>query len=203
MMFKKIKLTNLHVFYFLTAVAVLSLAGSARAHFNSGDVAWWIWWDGALQNFSTEMLGAIITFGLIEVIMGSRNRHEELVRQLRAGDFGVFNRLNDEGIHLRDVDLSSVRWNGLNLEGANLGDANLEGANLEGANLRGVNLKDANLKDANLKDTNLEGVILPNGILWEQNVYMGRFTDNTHSNYDVTLEGVNNSRFDIRFKYTK
>ncbi|GAB5492750.1 MAG: hypothetical protein Phog2KO_29650 [Phototrophicaceae bacterium] len=172
---KQLNLSNWYVFYFLTSLALTSLVGSAFAHFSAGNVAWWVWWDGALQNFSTEMLGAIITFGLIEVIVGSRDRREDLAQQLRVGDTKTLIILEDNNIKINDINLSGARWENIdlidaNLVGANLMrsnllygkliHANLVGANLVGANLMYADLSGARLADANLAFANLESVNL-------------------------------------------
>ncbi len=68
------EMTNRTVLWLLIALAVVSLALSFFSHTLSPDVSWSSWFDGAFQNFSTEMMGAIVTFGLFELILGARQR---------------------------------------------------------------------------------------------------------------------------------
>ena len=50
--------------------------------------AWWVGW---LQNFSTEMFGAFLTFVLLTLVLGNRQEKERLIRQMGS-------RVNEEAI---------------------------------------------------------------------------------------------------------
>jgi hypothetical protein len=113
-------------------------------------------WAGAAMNFSTEMAGAVVTYFLLEIVLGTRQTKERLIVQM--------------GSSIRDIaipaleELSRLGWlfdgalKNANLQGANLEDANLEKANLEGVNFFEANLKGANLSQANLQRASLRGV---------------------------------------------
>lgn len=74
--------TDNNILMLLITVAFVTSVGSALASQNS---AWWSSW---LQNFSTEIMGALFTFILFEHILGNRRRTEDRERQasLRAED---------------------------------------------------------------------------------------------------------------------
>jgi hypothetical protein len=181
----------------LVAAVLLGLfgvaVGGSRAAFtgNAFPLPWQPWWDGFLQNSGTEMLGAFLTFILLEVIRGRRERRyqeEADERRMKATKEFVVGLIQMQEIHRlqaaktpeeRQPILDSMSEIGL-LQGANLWYTNLEGARLLGANLRGANLYRANLKGADMARTtlrgathltvdqlrqaeNLEGAMLPDG----------------------------------------
>ena len=92
---------------------------------------------------------------------------------------------NLEGAILKFANLRGANLKFANLRGGILGDANLEGACLGGANLEGAILQSANLEGAFL-----EGVILPDGMMWANDVDMKRFTHEEHPEYEATLERI-------------
>ncbi|MBN1122326.1 MAG: pentapeptide repeat-containing protein [Anaerolineae bacterium] len=159
------------------------------------------WIDGFFQNFGTEMIGAAITFLLIEILLTGRREKEaedrekerlilqmgspfnesavEAARQLRHRGWGF----NDDN-SLQKAYLQRANLEGADLSHANLEDSNLEVANLKEAffwevNLKGANLGVANLKGAHLGVVNLEGASLFGANL-EETVLLG-----------TNLEGAN------------
>ena len=66
-------LDNRVVMTVLVAVALLTSLGSLVVAF-FGDTTPSDWWEGWLQNFSTEMFGAFLTFILLELIAATRDR---------------------------------------------------------------------------------------------------------------------------------
>lgn len=70
-------ITNRQILFVLTALGFASLGGSYLAHLNGGEVNLIAWADGALQNFGTEMFGAVVTFFLLEMIVETRKKREE------------------------------------------------------------------------------------------------------------------------------
>jgi hypothetical protein len=194
---------------FLAAAAI-----SSYAHYRAEGVWWdWGWVDSFTQNAGTEMLGAFLTFLLIEVLVTRRRKLEEkstateelkriLIRQLgskvhseaiRAAEEIEANEWLDDG-SLQSVNLFEAKLNGANLFSADLRYANLlfadlQGANLIGANLdqvhiRGTNLRGAKLRGAYLADVDIDSsTILPDGNNWEEGVDLSRFTDSNHRNY--------------------
>jgi len=91
-------MNNQTVLRLLVALAVVSLTISFLSHALSQQVNWLSWADGAFQNFSTEMMGAIVTFGLFELILGARQREadkaETINREKQQQAF--FQRLTEE-----------------------------------------------------------------------------------------------------------
>ena len=131
------------------------------------------WWSGFLQNFGTEMAGAIATFFLFELITGSQTDKRNLFRLVRGEDKQIrdnaLRELSDEdglrGADLSEVNLSHTKLISCDLSGANLRHANLRHANLFGANISGADLSHADLSFAqlimaDLSHTNLTGTNL-------------------------------------------
>jgi len=112
----------------LIGVAVLSTGWSV---YRTGDL------EGAALNFGTEMAGAVVTYWLLTIVLGTQEKKEDLIAQM--------------GSSVKDTAVSAVdalRKNGW-LEDGSLKNANLRRANLEGANLEGALLEGANLEGAN------------------------------------------------------
>src|SRR5690606_1405062 len=124
------------------------------------------WLDGFAQNFSTEMIGAAITFILLEILLAGRREKEAEQREkerliLQMGS--PFNEMAIEAVRqlrvrgwLTDGSLQGAKLIRANLQEADLIDANLQGASLMGANLQGARLWDADLQEAVLSDANLQ-----------------------------------------------
>jgi hypothetical protein len=161
-------LSNRSVMLILIGIAVASSALSFLVNvINQVDTApgWWVSW---LQNFSTEMFGAALTFILLTLIVGNRQEKQRLIRQLGS-------RVNEEAVRAAE-ELRAQGWlqdgslQGLNLERANLKRADLNGANLQGANLHRADLQQANLSRVNLEAANLQQANLEETILREANL---------------------------------
>ena len=157
--------TNWLAFFVLAALATLGLLWSLISHFNSGDINWWSWLDGALQNFSTEMLGAVATFLVFEIAVGGRREREREARNREAQQVKAIIQLRQaETPEQRQLILDEMEalnlLQGANLQGANLQGANLQGADLIAANLEGADLGGAILIAANLEKADLKGAIL-------------------------------------------
>jgi hypothetical protein len=179
----------------------LAVRGSIGAY--SGTIfptGWQPWWDGFLQNSGTEMLGAFMTFVLLELIRGRRERRyqeeaderrtkatQELVRGfIQAQELARL--LAAQTPEERQPILESMKATGL-LKGANLRGANLEGAslyrvNLQGAVLDSAVLQWADLGRANLQGTMLMGANLEGAILFEASLQGANL-------YHANLHGVN------------
>lgn len=158
---RRLQLTNIPwgVLSILVGMALVSFIWSIV---QTGD------WAGAAMNFSTEMAGAVVTYFLLEIVLGTRQTKERLIVQM--------------GSSIRDIaipaleELSRLGWlfdgtlKNANLQGANLEDANLEKANLEGVNFFEANLKGANLSQANMQRASLRGTVLENANLWQADI---------------------------------
>ena len=174
----------------LASVFVMSLVESVKL--SSGYNAQWgsdFW-----QNFSTEIMGAIVTFLLFEIVIGGRRQHdarleahteqlERLIRimqsiehlpaanaveELRARNWlkdGTLAGRDFKNAHLKSLHLAEANFEDCNLCHANLQDANLEDSKLEKAALEGANLKGANLTNADMCGANLRYADMSTSIL--------------------------------------
>jgi hypothetical protein len=145
----------------LAVLLLVALVSSLVGVLFSGD------WTGLLLNFGTEMAGAVATYALLEVFLGSRERREarkaDLIAQLGSQVKDVAVAAAEELRRLgwlTDGSLRGVFLAGANLEGAILAWANLQGAILAWANLQWAALQEANLQAAILAWANLQGAIL-------------------------------------------
>ncbi|MBN1120752.1 MAG: pentapeptide repeat-containing protein [Anaerolineae bacterium] len=194
----------------LLGLFVGAVFGSRAAHAASLGVDWFAWWDGFLQNFGTEMLGAFLTFFLLELLRGSREkqaeeaRRDEERRQLEEAEERRAEMTRKQVVSLiqaqeiarlraaqtpedRQPILDSMNATGL-LEEASLGKADLKGARLMRANLAGAALVESNLQGAYLWLANLEGADL-----WGADLERARLTEANirEANLDkATLKGA-------------
>jgi hypothetical protein len=171
---------RLRVGVFLVLI-VVALASSLWAVWRTGD------WEGLALNFGTEMAGAVVTYLLLELVIGRTERREakkaDLIAQMgsKAQDVaiaaseqlarcgwlydGSLQGADLEWANLQEAFLPGANLQGADLLGANLQEAflhraNLQGAFLYGANLQGTDLASANLKEVDLEDANLQGANL-------------------------------------------
>lgn len=215
-------ISNAQVGFILSILAFVGLGFSAFSHIQSADINWWQWADGAFQNFSTEVIGAILTFGLIEVLVGGREKRQAdeaqqkvLLRQTKE------QRRNLQLQAISDLKLAetpkkrqpiidrmkaSNLFKGADLAHANLEEAYLGSANLEKANLADTNFKGASLQGANLSKTDLWSVNLESSDLRGAN-FKGSYlrganlrgTDIRDANFkEANLGGSNLERADIK-----
>ncbi len=122
------------------------------------------WWAGWAQNLSTDLLGAIVTYLLFELIFARRQRQEETEKDITRRKTWLIEHLrspqNADALKALD-EISEHNWlfDG-SLKKAYLRDANLEGADLRQADLRGADLRGANLKNSEMMFANLTGAYL-------------------------------------------
>lgn len=98
---------------------------------------------GWLLNFSTELLGAVLTFVLIDQIIGGEEKKSSLIARLRS-------RSNDE----TENTINELRRHGW------LTDGSLQEATLQSANLKRVNLHMADLRKADFLQAQLMEAVL-------------------------------------------
>jgi hypothetical protein len=163
----------------LVAAVLLGLfgvaVGGSRAAFTGSafPLPWQPWWDGFLQNSGTEMLGAFLTFILLEVIRGRRERKaQEKVEERRTKATRALVRS-----YIQAQELARLRAAQTPEERQPILGSMIETRLLEGANLYGVILEEADLWRANLQGAKyltveqlrqadiLEGAILPDGTM--------------------------------------
>ena len=169
-------LNNWHVFYILVFITLATSIGSGFLNPELADRAWW---SGFLQNFSTEMMGAIATFALFELVIEARKRTEDkqeaidkekttLIIQMGSKDnataITAVEQLHMNG-WLEDGSLKGMVSDRPNLSDAHLWKANLSDVEWFEANLSGANLGEANLSDAHLFGSNLSGAEIDNANL--------------------------------------
>lgn len=187
---------NRSVLGLLTALAVASLGISFFSHYITPDVTWTEWFDGAFQNFSTEMMGAIVTFWLFELILGARQREqdkqeahqrEEQQRQFIAQLNEQQRQFLEEANEQREQQTrSALQANAITRlqQAAKAEDTVqrqlildemkaldlLQDAELGFANLSDAHLLGADLSGANLQHANLSGALLHDGNLLGANL---------------------------------
>ena len=147
------------------------------------------WLSGALQNLATGLLGALVTFLLLDRLLGERERYEEkrqldriteeqLIRTLASGGEGAVmaatSELRARGLiesgRLDGLDLTSAHLSSTNLAGASLRRVKLSRADLRATTLDGARLEDADLSGANLEGARLVGAHLEHANLWNANL---------------------------------
>jgi uncharacterized protein YjbI with pentapeptide repeats len=203
-MFKHLSnLSNRAVLGILIAVALASSGLSLVVNIvNNVDTspAWWVSW---LQNFSTEMFGAFLTFILIELIVGGREKRrgeeqsieqekKRLIRQMgsqinaeaiRASEElksrewlydGSLRKQSFQYANLENAVLSNVKIPQVNLFFANLHSAFLDYADIQGASLREANLSDAMIPEANLQHSDLSLANLKSAFMLKVNLQNAR-----------------------------
>lgn len=182
------------------------------------------WRSEWLQNFSTEMLGAIITFLLFELILGTRQEYEKLVAELGSTIAETTNRAaeqlrrkgwltngNLDGISLRDADLRNINFTKARLRSVDFRNAylmnatmthgdflqsNLHGAILHNAGMVGANFDGSILKSADMKNSSLRQASLQNADLTQSNLYRVRLIETNLSG--TSLNGANLKSAEIR-----
>ncbi|MEM6281984.1 MAG: pentapeptide repeat-containing protein, partial [Chloroflexota bacterium] len=164
--------TNLTVLLILVAITLATSISSALVSPERADP---LWWSGWLQNFSTEMSGAIATFLLFEIVVGTQQRVRERKRQIRQRllenrrqhQYNVRRVMRElrsnnaeEGARAVDEAKEMGIFHDGTIKGADLKGANLAGADLSGLDLSGFNLREINLSGADLTNVRLSGADL-------------------------------------------
>lgn len=150
------KLTQFILFWLIFIGIVMSLVSSHE--------------DGAFEwrelgkNLSTELIGAAITFYVLDRVISRRERDETKEEADEVHKRQLIRRLGSSVNHVAvnaAEDLQAIGWlTDGTLDGVYLGGANLEGARLSDASLQGVNLYFARLQRAVLMGANLQGATL-------------------------------------------
>ncbi|GAB4512311.1 MAG: hypothetical protein OHK0046_11640 [Anaerolineae bacterium] len=175
----------------LVAALITSLA-SLFTHLGGTTPDFRDWGEGWLQNFSTEMFGAYLTYLLFEILLGEKERYERrregyvqaMTRFRLADDLrqqqayfaemvaldwlvdGDLSGMDLRQIHLRNADLTNTDFTGANLQGVDFTGAKIIGAVFRDADLRGAHF--SNLRwsitkgSVNFKGAQLEGAVFDN-----------------------------------------
>jgi uncharacterized protein YjbI with pentapeptide repeats len=111
-------------------------------------------WDGIWLNLGTELMGAGLTFLLVDQLLRQRERQEAEERAAATSKAELTARLGSNVHSFAVAAAEALRRHGWltdgSLHGVSLMTANLQGAPLSSAQLRGANLSDANLQQADL-----------------------------------------------------
>lgn len=142
----------------LLVLIVVALASSLWAVWRTGD------WEELALNFGTEMAGAVVTYLLLELVIGRRQESEAKKKERQAKKADLIAQM---GSNVKDVAIAAAEelqrhgwlYDG-SLQGASLSRANLQGANLVWAKLQGARLVGANLQGASLFRVDLQGARL-------------------------------------------
>jgi len=131
--------------------------------------------EGLWQNLGPELAGAVVTYVLLDLVLGTRQRKADLIARMgsRVTDVavaGVEDLRRDgwltdgslRGGDLRRANLVKADLRRANLAEADLACSHLGGAYLVGANLAGASLAMVSLEKAYLVDANLRGSNLVN-----------------------------------------
>jgi hypothetical protein len=109
-------------------------------------------WPGFALNLGSELAGAVVTYFLLERLLGERTRREQDLEILKLE---MASSVNDVAV----AAVEKLRRYGY------LYDGSLRCANLSGANLRGARLELADLRGADLRQTNLQGAEFEGALL--------------------------------------
>ena len=142
----------------LGALVAVALAFSLPSAALSGD------WLGLFLNMGTEIGGAVVTFILIDRIVGGGEEEARLKTDLIAQ---LGSRVNEEAIRAaEELDRHGWMADG-SLYRANLSDAHLQGALLMAPDLRRAALINAHLQGASIVDADLREALLTEADLRE------------------------------------
>lgn len=171
---KKKALTNISwILILLLILAVIT----GLASFLLNRLEWVSSW---MLNISSELIGAVITYILFELIIGRAEKKNEderhkieaqlqlRTRLLKAHSFEEKQLILDEinalgvmrGANLMYSNLSGLFMSGLDMQGVDLSWSDLSGANLSNTNLEGANLTNTNLRGAILIGANFKSAVL-------------------------------------------
>ena len=140
--------------------AMGSLESPRIADASPGLLSFFGWVDGVMQNFGTEMIGAVVTIVLLEVMLDRRRRDEADDREKKRLILQMGSPFNESAVEAaRQLEHRGWLEDG-SLKGADLSAAQLEGADLFKAHLEGAFLSHAHLEGASLRWAQLEGAVL-------------------------------------------
>lgn len=135
-------------------------------------------WGDIIANIGTELVGAVLTYVLLQMVVGGAATKEELIAQMgsEVNEVAVpaVEELRRKG-WLTDGSLQGADLWVANLREANLYEADLREADLGAANLRQAylmiaDLREADLGSADLQEADLAGANLQEATLWVANL---------------------------------
>ena len=194
----------------LVSVAIITTTWSV---IRTGD------WEGLALNFGTEMAGAIITYLLLEIFIGTNQKRQLLISQLTSKSVDISTNAIEEIVRndwhvdgsmsntfLGKLNLPSAEINLANFENSELVEANFKDASLYRSNMQWALLQRANFTNADLSFSDLSyadliDCILINVNLFHANLFRSHLgsANLIHANLmDSNLEGADLFRADLR-----
>jgi hypothetical protein len=134
------------------AAVTFSVWGAMRGGIDS--------WSDLLMGLGTDLLGAVVTYLLIDRLLGEKDRVESLIVQMGSTVNDVALAAAHELVrrgHATDGSLEGVNLRGANLAGLKLAAARLTKARLDWADLRDSEVIVSNLRGVSLIQANLSG----------------------------------------------
>jgi hypothetical protein len=159
-------------------------------------------WKGLWQNLGPELGGAVVTYVLLDLVLGTRNRKQALINQMgspvNAVAVPAVDDLRREGWledgSLRGVSLWHAALQGAHLQCASLEDAQLIETHLERAVLIGAHLERAVLWKAHLEGADLRFAHLEGAVLWEAHLEGAVLTSTSLEGANVTVKQLAEAR---------
>ncbi len=157
----------------LFLLVILAIGFSAVSLLRSGD------WTGFFANMGSELGGAAITFVLLDQLLHTRERREEIAQEEAETKRSLIDRMGSEVREVAAPAADELRRHGWLTDGslanamfrrANLEKVNLSNADLRGANFHRARLAEADLWRANLAQCDMGGAWLNGARLWDANL---------------------------------
>jgi uncharacterized protein YjbI with pentapeptide repeats len=130
-----------------------------EADFNGGN--WGAWLSGFLQNFSTEMFGAFLTFLLLEILVRQRRENEAMTHHIALEKKRLIRQMSSRVNAQTQRAIEELRAQGWlsdgSLDGAYIEWADLQNSMLFLARLRHARLAWSRLQDSELRDADFSG----------------------------------------------
>jgi uncharacterized protein YjbI with pentapeptide repeats len=208
---KKRRRADINISWVLFLLVILTIVSGIASFFLSK----FEWASAWLMNISSELIGAVITYILFELIIGrAEKRNEEerhkiesqlrlRTRLLQSNSFEEKQLILDEinalgvmrGSNLMYSNLKGIFLSGVDMQDVDFSWSDLSGANMSNANLEGANLSNANLKGAILIGANFKGAIFANAELQHATVVNGCFDFAILKNANFQFANLENSSF--------
>lgn len=144
----------------LTSIAVITTIWSV---IRTGD------YEGLALNFGTEMAGAIITYLLLEIFIGTNQKRQLLISQLTSKSIDIAINAIEEIVR------NDWHADG-SMNNAFLGKLNLPSAEIHFANFENSELVESNFKNANLYRSNLQWALLQRADFTNADLSFSRFS---------------------------
>lgn len=147
-------------------------------------------WQNLMGNLATELIGAVITYLILDQLIGQRENEqqlkEQLIREMGSRDNGIaaraMNELRARG-WLQDGSLKGWFFQGANWQRAYLKDANLQGVGVFRSDLSGARLTEDQLMGLN----DLRETVLSDGSVYDGRYCLKGDLDWAYSKYGIDV----------------